>query len=158
MTSPNGGHACPVGMAKVPVLENEGSLGKGGPVFSPPLYKQRYEAVLNIARRLDPQPRKVSHIIFCPLLLTDVLCPAQVVDYGCAECKFLRLLKKEDYIEELVGVDLDSVPLTMNSNLVKPLITDYLHRRTRPLHIALMQGVTWQFQYSALYDLTETLP
>lgn len=40
------------------VLEDEGTLGAAGsPVFSPPLYKQRYSAVLNIARTL--QPKKV---------------------------------------------------------------------------------------------------
>lgn len=40
----------------VQVLEDEGSLGKkGGPVFSPPLYKQRYQAVVAIARKLHPK-------------------------------------------------------------------------------------------------------
>ena len=65
MTSPNGP---PVEMAAVPVLEDESSLGEGGPLFSPPLYRQRYQAVLNIARRLDPQPRKVGHFYLSPVL------------------------------------------------------------------------------------------
>lgn len=64
-----------------------------------------------------------------------------MVDYGCAECKLLRILKKEEYIENLVGVDLDSVPLVMHADMVRPLITDYLHPRPRPLHMALMKGV-----------------
>ena len=64
----------------------------------------------------------------------------QVVDMGCAECKLLRLFKKEDYVEQLVGVDLDSVPLRMNAGFVRPLITDYLHPRPHPLHISLLQG------------------
>lgn len=76
-------------------------------------------------------------------MLTNPSITAQVVDYGCAECKLLRLFKNEEYIEELVGVDVDSVPLMMNSAFVRPLITDYLHRRARPLHIALMQGVAY---------------
>ena len=80
----------------------------------------------------------------------------QVVDYGCAECKLLRLFKKEEYVEELVGVDLDPVPLRMNSSIVKPLITDYLHPRPRPLHMALMQGnysraVKFKIQAQTLY-------
>lgn len=100
-------------------LEDECALGKDGPCFSPPLYKQRYSAVLEVARKLKPR---------------------KVVDLGCAECKLLKLLKKEDYIEELIGVDIDSVPLEMHSNLVEPLITDYLHPRPRPLYAALMQG------------------
>ena len=62
------------------------------------------------------------------------------MDIGCAECKLLRLLKKEDYIEELIGVDVDAPTLRMNSHLVKPLVTDYLHPRPRPLYMALMQG------------------
>ena len=70
-----------------------------------------------------------------------------MVDLGCAECKLLKLLKKEDYIEELVGVDIDSVPLEMHSNLVEPLITDYLHPRPRPLYAALMQGAACCFQH-----------
>ena len=65
----------------------------------------------------------------------------QVVDFGCAECKLLRLLKKEEYIEELVGVDVDSVPLRVHSDLVRPLITDHLHPRPHPLYMALMQGI-----------------
>lgn len=79
--------------------------------------------------------------------------PVQVVDYGCAECKLLRLLKKEEYIEELVGVDLDSVPLRMHSGLVRPLITDYLHPRPHPLHMSLMQGTrTRSCHYARLTD------
>lgn len=43
------------------MLEDKGQLskGEGGPVFSPALYKQRYEAVLTVARTLDPPPKKV---------------------------------------------------------------------------------------------------
>lgn len=64
-----------------------------------------------------------------------------MVDYGCAECKLLRILKKEEYIEELVGVDVDSVPLMMCAEVVRPLITDYLHPRLRPLTMTLLKGV-----------------
>lgn len=41
-------------------MEDEGALGCGcnGPLFSPPLYKQRYSAVVAVARRL--QAKKVS--------------------------------------------------------------------------------------------------
>ena len=43
-------------------LEDEDSLGGKGPLFNPPLYKQRYSAVLHIARKL--KPRKVGGSIF----------------------------------------------------------------------------------------------
>ena len=62
------------------------------------------------------------------------------MDIGCADCKLLRLLKRESYIEDLIGVDVNPVVLEMNSHLVKPLITDHLHPRLHPLHMALMQG------------------
>ena len=63
-----------------------------------------------------------------------------MVDFGCAECKLLRLLKRESYIEHLVGVDIDSVPLSVHSAVVRPLITDYLHPRPHPFQMALMEG------------------
>ena len=70
-----------------------------------------------------------------------------MVDFGCAECKLLRLLKRELYIESLVGVDIDPVPLSVHSALVHPLITDHLHPRPHPFHMALMEGkegVEWK--------------
>lgn len=59
---------------------------------------------------------------------------------GCAECKLLTALKKEDYVEELVGVDIDSVILKAKAHTLRPLTYDYLHPRPTPLHIALMHG------------------
>ena len=38
--------------------ENEGALG--GPTFSPPLYRQRYAAALDLVRTV--KPKKVYHI------------------------------------------------------------------------------------------------
>lgn len=64
----------------------------------------------------------------------------QVMDMGCAECKLLRLLRREDYIEELVGVDINSALLRLNENIVQPLTTDFLHPRPKPFVIRLMQG------------------
>ena len=61
---------------------------------------------------------------------------------GCSECKLLRQLKHEQYIEELVGVDVNSVSLNMYQNVVRPLITDFFNCRQRPLVMRLMQGST----------------
>lgn len=47
-----------INMAVSVKMEDEGALGCGGPLFSPPLYKQRYSAVVAVARRL--QAKKVS--------------------------------------------------------------------------------------------------
>ena len=59
---------------------------------------------------------------------------------GCAECKLLRRLKREKYIEELVGVDIDSVQLYVHQSIVYPLTTDFLNPRQMPLLVKLMQG------------------
>ena len=59
---------------------------------------------------------------------------------GCAECKLLRRLKREKYIEELVGVDIDSVQLYVHQPIVYPLTTDFLNPRQMPLLVKLMQG------------------
>ena len=74
----------------------------------------------------------------------------QVVDFGCAECKLLGLLKRELYIESLVGVDVDPVPLRVHSPIIRPLITDHLHPRPRPLYMALMEGSHGDWAFSSM--------
>ncbi len=59
---------------------------------------------------------------------------------GCAECKLLRLLKFEECIDELIGVDLDLDTLQHNRRHFEPLATDYIFRRPRPFRIQLLQG------------------
>ncbi|XP_070532725.1 small RNA 2'-O-methyltransferase-like isoform X2 [Ptychodera flava] len=103
-------------------LENEGVFG--GPKFNPPLYRQRYEAVINIARKYQTK---------------------KVLDMGCSECKLLRHLKNESYIEELCGVDIDESILLANQHAVKPLISDYLHPRDNPLVMRILQGSVTDF-------------
>ncbi len=63
---------------------------------------------------------------------------------GCSGCKLLRQLKRESYIEELVGVDVDGVQLNLCKWLVQPLNTDFLSPRARPLTVRLMQGTESQ--------------
>ena len=59
---------------------------------------------------------------------------------GCAECKLLRSLKFHRHIESLIGIDINESLLQSNQNSLQPLITDYLHRRSRPLKIQLFKG------------------
>ena len=63
---------------------------------------------------------------------------------GCAECKLLRLLRRKQFIEELVGVDIDSTLLQLSENIVQPLITDFLVLRPNPFVMRLMQGKCYQ--------------
>lgn len=66
---------------------------------------------------------------------------SQVVDIGCAECKLLRLLKSEGYIEQLYGVDIDQSVLEGSQYCIEPLTTDFIHRRAQPLHVCLLKGI-----------------
>ena len=68
------------------------------------------------------------------------LCFFQVVDLGCSEHKVIPIYKSVPTLESIVGVDLDLDALRRNRDLLKPLITDYLIRRPRPLVIRLYQG------------------
>ena len=64
----------------------------------------------------------------------------QVVDMGCAQCKLLRLLKFENCLEELIGVDVDEIALQSNKHRLEPLLADYIFRRPKPFKIQLMKG------------------
>lgn len=60
---------------------------------------------------------------------------------GCAECKLLKLLLKEESVRELVGVDIQASLLKANSHHLQPLITDFIIRRSSPLTVKLFQGI-----------------
>ena len=59
---------------------------------------------------------------------------------GCAECTLVGLMRRQPQVEELTGVDVDLQLLQRRENFIKPLTSDYLIRRERPLSIRLMQG------------------
>ena len=61
---------------------------------------------------------------------------------GCGQCKLLRSLKFENYIEELIGVDINATALQTHQHYVQPLTTDYLIRRPRPLKVHLLKGLS----------------
>ncbi|XP_055501959.1 small RNA 2'-O-methyltransferase [Leucoraja erinacea] len=87
--------------------------------FSPPLYKQRYQLVVELVEKL--QARKVA-------------------DLGCARCTLLSRLKFCSCIEVLIGVDTDLELLKENMYRVSPLPGDYLQPRPSPLSVRLYQG------------------
>nr|XP_009857739.1 small RNA 2'-O-methyltransferase-like isoform X2 [Ciona intestinalis] len=92
--------------------------------FNPPLYIQRYNKVLEILSTLKPE---------------------KVVDFGCAECKFINLLRREEYVIEICGVDLDGNLLSESSFKLEPLASDFLYLRHNPLTIRLYQGSVSEF-------------
>ena len=87
------------------------------------------------------------YYIWCCYLL--VYLHGQVVDMGCGECKLVRQLKSEHYIEQLYGVDIEQSILEESQYWIKPLITDFIHRRPHPLHACLMQGIDLKFLMQA---------
>lgn len=66
---------------------------------------------------------------------------ARVVDLGCSEGKFLRLLKDLPRVREIIGVDIDSNVLEEHARDLEPIVFDFLHpRKETPLDLYLMQG------------------
>lgn len=73
--------------------------------------------------------------------VTKLCSVLEVADVGCAECKLLQLLIREEGVRELVGVDIDTALLESHIPRLKPLTTDYVLPRKQPLTIHLMQGL-----------------
>ncbi|TRY98895.1 hypothetical protein DNTS_026553 [Danionella cerebrum] len=102
--------------------------------FSPPLYKQRYQFVIDYVKA--HRPRKV-------------------LDFGCAECALLKKLKfHRNGIEILLGVDINSAILLKKMHSLAPLVSDYLQPSYEPFAIELYQGsVTEKEPYTRGFDL-----
>lgn len=100
--------------------QNEEAVEQAGPVFSPPVYLQRYATVKDI---LYKQPGII-----------------RVVDFGCAEGKFFKYLKNLPFTEEIVGVDLSRKCLELSSRRIEPLAHDFVFKRHCPLSIKLFLG------------------
>ncbi|XP_066293558.1 small RNA 2'-O-methyltransferase-like [Branchiostoma lanceolatum] len=91
----------------------------GGPVFSPPLYRQRYQTVADLVKKYRPK---------------------RLVDFGCAEGKLIRFLKPEESLEQLTGIDLEGEVLDSIRGIIKPLLSDFVQPRPRPFTVSLYQG------------------
>lgn len=61
-------------------------------------------------------------------------------DYGCAEGRALAIFRAVDTIQRLIGVDVDRKLLVDYCRRLDPLISDFLFRRSTPLHIELFYG------------------
>ena len=86
------------------------------PLSQMPVYRQRYNAVISLVRRVQPK---------------------KVVDMGCGGCKLLQLIKAERCVRMLIGVDVNRDVLEQNKHLVEPDLSDYFVRRPQPLRVAL---------------------
>lgn len=72
---------------------------------------------------------------------------------GCAECKLLRLLKFENCIEDLIGVDMDTTVMYPSRRHLEPLTTDYIFRRPKPLRVRLMKGTLLKMSYQLIHEI-----
>lgn len=93
-----------------------------GPKFYPPVYRRRYAAVCELAKKHHSK---------------------KVLDFGCAEAKLVKVLINQEsltQLEEVVGVDIDRELLESNKFRIRPLTSDYLRPRNHPLKVSLYQG------------------
>ncbi|KAM4549167.1 small RNA 2'-O-methyltransferase [Odontesthes bonariensis] len=89
------------------------------PIFSPPLYKQRQQFVIDFVK--ENKPRKV-------------------IDLGCGECSLLKKLRFHREIEHLVGVDINGAKIKKEMHELAPVSTDYLQPGYEQLCVEVYQG------------------
>jgi len=92
--------------------------------FNPPLYRQRYIKALDIITRLNVNT---------------------LIDFGCAELKFLNyVIAGNDVnlynLESIIGVDLDADLLEECKDKLKPLGCQYLCKRFKALEVGVFSG------------------
>ncbi|XP_058059999.1 uncharacterized protein LOC131210697 [Anopheles bellator] len=91
--------------------------------FDPPVYEQRYCTIL---RLLELRFWKNSF--------------KKIVEFGCAEMKFFRLLRSLSAVEKLLEVDIDGRLLRQCQHLVRPLLADYIAPRASPFTVEVWRG------------------
>ena len=89
--------------------------------FNPPLYIQRYQKAFEILAQNNNNITKVA-------------------DFGCAEGKFVRRLKKLSNVEEIACIDCDDMSIEQCLYEARPLTWDYLFGRHKPLKLSVFKG------------------
>ena len=94
--------------------------------FNPPLYRQRYALGVEYVKKWSP---------------------TKLVDFGCAECKFMWTLRNLSggYLQEIIGVDIDRSVLERHNSVAEPVTSEYLYKRKTPLKIGLYCGSLTQW-------------
>ncbi|XP_066943409.1 small RNA 2'-O-methyltransferase isoform X1 [Macrobrachium rosenbergii] len=106
------------------VDENIGVLeiSESSIVFTPPLYRQRYQKV-------KEKIESYSQGTF-----------SKVLDLGCSDLKFFRYLRDISGVKEIVVVDKDEATLKDNIHHLKPMLGDFIMLRTEPLTVKAVCG------------------
>lgn len=92
--------------------------------FVPPLYTQRYVLAVNTLMEKNIQ---------------------SVVDFGCSECGFLKLLPTALCVKKVALVDIDRTLLVARKRHIYPELHHYLQRRENPFHVSLFCGSAENF-------------
>ncbi|XP_054724610.1 small RNA 2'-O-methyltransferase-like [Uloborus diversus] len=93
---------------------------QGGPVFDPPVYIQRYTTVRDILYK-TPGIYKI-------------------VDFGCAEGKFIKYLRKLPFVTEIACVDVNEACLDLAASISRPTAWDHVFKRHEDLSIKIFKG------------------
>jgi len=104
-----------------PTDHDEDAISKDGPRFEPPLYIQRYQFIYDLLFKENPPVTRMA-------------------DFGCAEGRFLRRLKKLPFLEELSAVDISRQALEECEYEARPLAWDFLFGRSVKMNLTLYQG------------------
>ncbi|XP_050352136.1 uncharacterized protein LOC126774635 [Nymphalis io] len=94
---------------------------KKGVVFYPPVYVQRYAAVVDC-------------------LMDERWCGSleKVVDFGYHNMSFIKYLKDVPGLKYILGVDIETIPVRCSSDLLGS--ENYVSKRESPLQVTLYQG------------------
>jgi len=95
------------------------SSDAGEALFTPSLCSQRYQAVLQLL---------ATHNI------------TSVLDSGCNNCRFLRLLTAQPGLQLVAGLDIDREEVEEAAHKLGPLPADWLNRRPSPLEVEVWCG------------------
>jgi len=96
-----------------------GCSDKGEALFSPALYLQRYQAVVEY------------------LTTSSTM---SVLDTGCNNCRFLKVLQNLPDVRLVVGMDIDKGLLEEQARFLAPLPADWLHGRKEELLLEVWWG------------------
>ena len=102
--------------------EDENSMSSVSDIkFWPPLYIQRYQKAFDILTQ------NYNYI-------------TKIADFGCAEGKFVRRLKKLVNVEEIALIDSDDFTLDLCLYEARPLNYDFLFGRSKELKLNVFKG------------------
>ena len=94
------------------------------PLFTPPLYIQRYCAVEKVIEAFVDSGNNIKSL----------------VDLGCAELKFLVRAKNGNNFQRIVGVDMDEFLLGSHSRKINPQVFEMINKRQTPLKMEVYTG------------------